>query len=69
MQLQANETVMFVLRLLGFVSLAVLLVTVVLSQNIHRDTAFFNLVWTYLLYTSFMVFRCVLQAVLPINNY
>jgi hypothetical protein len=60
MQLQENETVQFVLRLLGFVSLAGLLVTVVLSENIHRHAAFFNLVWTYLLYTSLMIFRCVL---------
>ncbi|KAF8516229.1 hypothetical protein JB92DRAFT_2910974 [Gautieria morchelliformis] len=56
MRLQAIEAVMFVLRLLGFVSLSALLVTVVLSENIHRHTVFFNFVWTYLLYTSFMVF-------------
>jgi hypothetical protein len=67
MQLQAIDAVTFVLQLMGFVSLSGLLVTVVLSENIHRHTIFFNFVWTYLLYTSVMIFTYVLQLILSID--
>ncbi|KAF8510272.1 hypothetical protein JB92DRAFT_2941473, partial [Gautieria morchelliformis] len=51
---------LFVLRLLGFVSLSALLFTVVLSENIHRHAVFFNFVWAYLLNMSvFMIFSNV----------
>jgi hypothetical protein len=67
MKLQAIEAVMLVLRFLGLVSLSALLLTVVLSENIHRHTVFFNFVWTYLLYTSVMIFTYVFQVLLPID--
>ncbi|KAF8511594.1 hypothetical protein JB92DRAFT_363270 [Gautieria morchelliformis] len=54
---------MFVLRLLGFVSLSALLFTVVLSENMHRHTVFFNFVWAYLLYTSVTIFTNVVEYI------
>ncbi|KAF8461155.1 hypothetical protein JB92DRAFT_3072730 [Gautieria morchelliformis] len=52
---------MFVLRLLGFVSLSALLFTVVLSdsESMRRHSVFFNFVWTYLMYTAVMIFTDV----------
>ncbi|KAF8510259.1 hypothetical protein JB92DRAFT_449738 [Gautieria morchelliformis] len=44
MPLQGINAVMFVLRLLGFVSLSALLFTVILSENMHRHVVFFNFV-------------------------
>ncbi|KAF8510244.1 hypothetical protein JB92DRAFT_448013 [Gautieria morchelliformis] len=61
MPLQGINAVMFMLRLLGFVSLSALLFTVVLSENMHRHTVFFNFVWTYLLYTSVWIFADVVE--------
>ncbi|KAF8516787.1 hypothetical protein JB92DRAFT_2909183, partial [Gautieria morchelliformis] len=61
MPLQGINAVVFVLRLLGFVSLSALLFTVILSEAMHRHTVFFNFVWTYLLYTSVMIFSDVVQ--------
>ncbi|KAF8522517.1 hypothetical protein JB92DRAFT_2887408 [Gautieria morchelliformis] len=54
---------MFVLQLLGFVSLSALLFTVVLSdsENMRRHSVFFNFVWTYLMYTAVMIFTDVVQ--------
>ncbi|KAF8510256.1 hypothetical protein JB92DRAFT_2941265 [Gautieria morchelliformis] len=64
-----QHAVMFMLHLLGFVSLSALLFTVVISENMHRHAFFFNFVWTYLLYTSVWIFVCVLQVILSIDNY
>ncbi|KAF8516610.1 hypothetical protein JB92DRAFT_2909574 [Gautieria morchelliformis] len=54
---------MFVLRLLGFVSLSALLFTVVLSdsESMRRHSVFFNFVSTYLMYTAVMIFTDVVQ--------
>jgi hypothetical protein len=63
--------VMFVLlQLLGFISLAALLFTVVLSgsEKMRRHAVFFNFMWTYLQYTSVMIFSCVVQVILSIDN-
>ncbi|KAF8510251.1 hypothetical protein JB92DRAFT_448952 [Gautieria morchelliformis] len=62
MPLPVQRAVMFMLHLLGFVSLSALLFTVVLSENMHRHTVFFNFVCTYILYTSVTIFACVLQV-------
>ncbi|KAF8510245.1 hypothetical protein JB92DRAFT_447852 [Gautieria morchelliformis] len=56
MPLPVQHAVMFMLHLLGFVSLSALLFTVVLSENMHRHAVFFNFVLTYLLYTSVWIF-------------
>ncbi|KAF8510252.1 hypothetical protein JB92DRAFT_448608 [Gautieria morchelliformis] len=61
MPLQGINTLTFVLQLLGFVSLSALLFTVVLSENMHRHIVFFNFVWTYILYTSVMIFSDVVE--------
>jgi hypothetical protein len=68
----AVGAVIFVLHLLGFVSLSALLLTVVLSdsENMRRHAVFFNFVLTYLQYTSVMILSCVLQLIiLSIDNY
>ncbi|KAF8516595.1 hypothetical protein JB92DRAFT_2909393 [Gautieria morchelliformis] len=56
-----QNAVMFVLQLLGFVSLSALLFTVVLSENMHRHTVFFNFLWAHLLYTSVTIFTDVVE--------
>ncbi|KAF8516601.1 hypothetical protein JB92DRAFT_2234114 [Gautieria morchelliformis] len=62
----AVHAVLFVLQLLGFVSLSALLFTIVLSdsENMRRHSVFFNFVWTYLMYTAVMIFTCVLSDLL-----
>lgn len=50
------QAIVFALRLLGFVSLPVLLITVVLNEKVHRHLIFVNFLCTYVLYTSLMTF-------------
>ncbi|KAF8510242.1 hypothetical protein JB92DRAFT_447095 [Gautieria morchelliformis] len=61
MPLQGINALTFVLQLLGFVSLSALLFTIVLSENMHRHTVFFNFVWVHLLYSSVTIFADVVE--------
>lgn len=56
---------LFALRLLGSVSLSALLITVILSQKLHRHPVFLNFVCTSILYSSLLTYLC---AVILVNE-
>ena len=52
---------MFSFRLVGFVTLSAILLTITLAESVHRHPVYINFIWTYLLYSSLIVFMCVLK--------
>lgn len=48
-----------VLDLLGWISFTTLLITVSLSDKIHRHSVFINFLCTWVMYSSFKTFACV----------
>lgn len=50
---------MFILDLLGWIALTALLVTLHFSDRVQRHSVFINFVCTWVMYTSFKVFACV----------
>ncbi|KAF8492311.1 hypothetical protein JB92DRAFT_1238096 [Gautieria morchelliformis] len=69
MLLQALEATLFALRLLGFVSMSALIITVILADQVHRHPLFVNVMCTYLLYSTVMVFNDVVIRALTQNQY
>jgi hypothetical protein len=52
--------ILLALRFLGIITLSALLVTIILSETVHRHPIYMNFICTYLLYTLVMViFQCV----------
>ena len=64
MIVSALEIVLFALRLLDFVALSALLVTVIVSEKIHRHPIYMNFMCSYLLCISLLIFMCVPDLIL-----
>jgi hypothetical protein len=50
----------FILDLLGWMALSTLLITIHFSERVHRHPVFMNFLCTWVMFSSFRVFACVL---------
>ena len=51
---------MFILDLLGWIALTALLITTHFSERVQRHAVFINFLCTWVMYSSYKVFACVL---------
>ncbi|KAF8587092.1 hypothetical protein K439DRAFT_869711 [Ramaria rubella] len=61
-------SLIFVTQLLGLVPLSALLVTVILSQSVHRHIIFIHFVFTHVLSDSAVTFFDVAYYFLPVSE-
>lgn len=53
------STPIFILDLFALILLIALLITIHLSDNVHRHSVFINFICTWVLYSSIKTFACV----------